>query len=180
MDELFERVQAVLTPHKRSGERDRKHQHYLKGSLFCWSCGRRLTYSRNTGRGGTSDYFLCSANQRHKCPQRVDAVEAAIEQHYRSIATTAADHERVRDAVEEHLAKMTEMSTQETERCNGLLADLKVQERKPMQRISATRFPPSCSARNRHASGVNASTPPPSSLASKSIETRSRRHLHSS
>jgi site-specific DNA recombinase len=136
-EELFDRVQAVCAAHKLAGERDRKHQHYLKGSLFCGACGRQLTYSRNTGRGGTYEYFLCSANQRHECPQRaqrVDAVEAAIESHYRTIAITDADRERVRAAVEQKLSKMTETSATEIERCNKLLADLKTQERKLMEK----------------------------------------------
>jgi site-specific DNA recombinase len=135
--ELFERVQAVLAAHRLSGERDRKHQHYLKGSIFCGACGRQLTYSRNTGHGGTYEYFICSANQRHECPQRaqrLDAVEAAVEQHYRTIAFTPADCKRVRATAEQRLVQMTEVSTQEIERCNDLLADLKTQERKLIQK----------------------------------------------
>ncbi len=135
--ELFDRVQAVLAAHKLAGERDRKHQHYLKGTIFCGSCGGRLTYSQNKGNGGTFEYFVCLANQRHKCPQRaqrVDAIEAAIENHYRSIAVTEADRERVGAAVEKKLAEMTETSSAELARCNALLADLKTQERKLMQK----------------------------------------------
>ncbi len=136
-EELFDKVQAILAAHKLAGERDRKHLHFLKGSVYCGSCGRRLTYSRNKGRGGTYEYFICSANQRHECPQRaqrVDAVEAAVEQHYRTIAITNADCKRVRAAVEKKLSEMTEISAQELERCNGLLADLKTQERKLMEK----------------------------------------------
>ena len=44
-EELFEQVQAVRHGHRTSGERDRVHRHYLKGSIFCGACGRRLTYS---------------------------------------------------------------------------------------------------------------------------------------
>jgi site-specific DNA recombinase len=136
-EELFEKVQAILAAHKLAGERDRKHSHYLKGSLYCGSCGRRLTYSRNTGRGGTYEYFICSANQRHECPQRaqrVDAVEAAVERHYSTIAITDADRERVQAAIEQKLSELTEISGQELERCNGLLADLKAQERKLIEK----------------------------------------------
>ena len=136
-EDLYERVQAVLAAHKLAGERDRKHQHYLKGTIFCGACGGRLTYSRNTGNGGTFEYFVCLGNQRHTCPQRaqrVDAVEAAIENHYRSIVVTEADRERVRAAAEQKLYEMTETSSTEITRCNALLADLKVQERKLMEK----------------------------------------------
>jgi len=134
---LFDRVQAILAAHKLAGERDRKHSHYLKGSIFCGACGGRLTYSQNTGNGGTFEYFVCLGNQRHECPQRaqrVDAVEAAIENHYRSIAATDADRERVRAAVEQKLSEMTEISSDELARCNTLLDDLKTQERKLMEK----------------------------------------------
>lgn len=133
-EDLCDRVEAILAAHKLAGERDRKHSHYLKGSIFCGACGGRLTYSRNTGNGGTFEYFVCLGNQRHKCAERLDAVEAAIENHYRTIAATDDDRERVRTAVEQKLSEMTETSTQETERCKALLADLKIQERKLMEK----------------------------------------------
>src|SRR5262249_25284525 len=53
---LFDRVQDILHAHNRSGERDRKRSHYLKGTVYCGECGRRLTYSANTGNGGTYEY----------------------------------------------------------------------------------------------------------------------------
>jgi site-specific DNA recombinase len=136
-EELFDKVQAVLAAHRLAGERDRKHNHHLKGSIFCGSCDRRLTYSRNTGRGGTYEYFICSANQHHECPQRaqrVEAVEAAIEQHYRTITISPTDREHIRASVQTELAKMTETSRNEIERCETLLADLKNQERKLIQK----------------------------------------------
>jgi site-specific DNA recombinase len=138
--DLFDRVQAILAAHKLAGERDRKHSHYLEGDIYCGAYGRRLTYSRNTGRGGTYEYFMCSANQRQKCPQRaqrVEAVEAAIEKYYRSIAITDSDRERVRLAVEQKLSEMTETSAQEIERCNAL-------------------FRASCSAKSQPGSNANA------------------------
>ncbi len=131
--ELFDQVQAVLAAHKLSGERDRKHHHYLKGSIACGMCGRRLTYSRNKGNGGFYEYFVCGNNQRHQCPQpaqRVDHVEAAIEQHYKTVTMTEADQGRVRQAVEDHLANLTGVSGQEITRCNSVLEGLKKQERK--------------------------------------------------
>ena len=136
-EELFDRVQAILAAHKLSGERDRKHHHYLRGSIFCGACGRRLIYSRNKGRGGTYEYFLCPLNQRHHCPQgvqRVEAVEAALEHHYKTIAITSADRKRVCRAVEKHLAKMAKTSREELTRCNSLLASLKKQERKLLEK----------------------------------------------
>jgi site-specific DNA recombinase len=136
-EELFERVAAVLTAHKRSGERDRKHAHYLKGSIFCGECGRRLTYSRSRGRGGLYEYFICSANKGGGCQQRaqrVDHAEAAIERHYATIRFSERDRERVQRAVESHLANLAGVSSEEIDRCNAVLAGLKEQERKLLRK----------------------------------------------
>jgi site-specific DNA recombinase len=67
--DLFDQVQAVLHAHRHAGERDRKHQHYLKGTIRCGSCGSGLTYSRHKGNGGHYEYFVCPRNQRGECPQ---------------------------------------------------------------------------------------------------------------
>jgi len=86
--ELFDQVQAVLVAHRHSGERDRKHQHYLKGTIRCGTCGSQLVYSRNKGNGGIYEYFVCPKNQRGECPQGyqpIDLVEAAVEKHYATV-----------------------------------------------------------------------------------------------
>jgi site-specific DNA recombinase len=131
-EELFDQVQAVLKAHNQSGERDRKHAHYLKGSIFC-QCNHRLTFSRNKGNGGFYEYFVCPLHQRRTCPeryQRVEAVEAAVEEHYRTINLSDHDQERVRAAIEQHLAKLATTSTSEIDRCQSVLTGLKLQERK--------------------------------------------------
>ena len=132
-EELFEEVQAVLKAHCLSGERDRKHRHYLKGTVRCGFCNSRLTYSRHNGNGGTYEYFVCAPAQRGKCPngyQRVETIEAAVENHYKTIKLSPERCERVVGLIEEHLAKLADTSKQELSRCDALLAGLKEQERK--------------------------------------------------
>jgi site-specific DNA recombinase len=46
---VFEKVQRTLAAHRLSGDRTQKHHHYLKGSIFCGHCGRRLIYGRHRG-----------------------------------------------------------------------------------------------------------------------------------
>jgi site-specific DNA recombinase len=53
---LFDRVQDVLRAHDRVGIRHRRHDHYLKGLLFCGECGRRLSL---TLAKGAYLYFYC-------------------------------------------------------------------------------------------------------------------------
>ena len=147
-DELFEQVQAVLRGHRASGERDRVHRHYLKGSIFCGACGRRLTYSRNKGNGGLYEYFVCTSNQRGQCAQGyqpVHLVEAAIERHYATVRLSEADADRVRKAVAARLEAMAETAEQEIARCRGVLTQVKDQERKLLhmhyeERISGELF----------------------------------------
>lgn len=134
-EELFDRVQGILKAHNLSGERDRKHQHYLKGTIFCDECGHRLVYSRHKGNGGTYEYFVCPYNQRRECANgyhRAETVEAKIEEHYKTITLTADERNRVVREVERRLAKLAATSEQELRRCNALLTNLKEQERKLM------------------------------------------------
>ncbi|WP_431230429.1 recombinase family protein [Paenarthrobacter nicotinovorans] len=71
--DLFDQVQEVMSSRSGSGTRDRVHNHYLKGMLFCQKCdtnGRtsRLIYVQARGRGGDlHEYFFCRARQEGKC-----------------------------------------------------------------------------------------------------------------
>jgi len=131
--ELFDKVQAVLVAHRHSGERDRKHQHYLKGTIRCGTCGSQLVYSRNNGNGGTYEYFVCPRNQRGQCPQSyqpVDLVEAEIEAHYAGVSLSQAEREQVRETITTDLSDKIATAQQEIERCQAVLQEIKEQERK--------------------------------------------------
>ena len=131
--ELFDKVQAVLVAHRHSGERDRKHQHYLKGTIRCGTCASQLVYSRNNGNGGTYEYFVCPKNQRGECPQGyqpVDLVEAEIEAHYATVQLNAEEREQVRQAITKDLDEKLATAQQEIERCQAVLEEIKEQERK--------------------------------------------------
>jgi site-specific DNA recombinase len=131
--EVFDEVQAVLVSHRHSGERDRKHQHYLKGTIRCGTCGSQLVYSRNKGNGGIYEYFVCPRNQRGECPQGyqpVDLVEAAIEEHYAGVAFNEIEREQIRQAITSDLGERVATAQQEVENCQGVLRQLKEEERK--------------------------------------------------
>jgi site-specific DNA recombinase len=53
---LFDRVQETLRARDVAGVRERKHEHYLKGLVFCGECGRRLSLTLTKGR---YLYFYC-------------------------------------------------------------------------------------------------------------------------
>jgi site-specific DNA recombinase len=131
--ELFDKVQAVLVSHRHAGERDRKHQHYLKGTIRCGTCGGRLIYSRNKGNGGTYEYFVCKRNQRGECPQSyqpVDLIEAAIEDHYKGVSFSEAEREMVRKTITDDLGERVATAQQEIDNCQSILQRLKEEERK--------------------------------------------------
>ncbi|MGH2769524.1 MAG: recombinase family protein, partial [Actinomycetota bacterium] len=87
--ELFDRVQTVLADHATAGEKRRVHHHYLKGTVWCGSCGCRLCITLAKGRGGQYLYFFCSGRQRRNgCQQKavtVEWVEAQLATYYQRI-----------------------------------------------------------------------------------------------
>ena len=50
--DLFDRVQRVLDVERGGGTRERVNDHYLKGTLWCARCGRRLILRPSTGKSG--------------------------------------------------------------------------------------------------------------------------------
>jgi site-specific DNA recombinase len=146
--ELYDKVQAVLVAHRHSGERDRKHQHYLKGTIRCGTCASQLVYSRNKGNGGIYEYFVCPKHQRRQCPQGyqpADTVEAAIEAHYATVQLSSAEREQIRQAITRDLGEKATTAQAEIERCQAVLEEIKEQERKLLhmhyqERISGELF----------------------------------------
>lgn len=91
--ELFDRVQDVLEARRIAGERQRRHHHPLKGSLWCGACHRdgrhrRMILQRAKGTGGVYYYFFCRGRQQHECDESylsIDRVERAVIVFYRRI-----------------------------------------------------------------------------------------------
>jgi len=79
----FDRVQAVLDSHATEGVRQRRHLHYLNGTVHCGRCGSRLLYMLVKGNGGQYEYFVCSGRHtsRNDCDLPylpLDKVEQAV------------------------------------------------------------------------------------------------------
>jgi len=132
----FQEVQDLLTSKRVSGERPWRHFHYLRGSLFCGECGRRLIYSRARGNGGEYEYFLCGGRQHGHCSQtshRVEAVEAAVEAHYATKELGTDEQERLREAVTKHIEAATVLSAEKVAEAELRLTRLEQEERKLLQ-----------------------------------------------
>lgn len=129
----FHRVQMALDSQRQSGEKSWRHHHYLRGTVFCGTCGGRLTYTRANGHGGTYEYFVCTSRQSSGCTQpysRVEAVELEIEQEYRKISLTSAQQERIRDAMARHVDALDDAAAPKRRKLTEKLDKLAHQERK--------------------------------------------------
>lgn len=103
----WETVQDILTS-RRNGERSRAHDHYLKGTVFCVECGRRLIVQHTrTKTGRVYDYFVCHRRRDTTCQQRktlpIAQVEQQVEDLYRTIEMNPDRRERIERIV---LAKL--------------------------------------------------------------------------
>lgn len=94
-------VQDMLAA-RRNGQRSRVHNHYLKGTVYCIECGRRLIIQNTRSKSGRLyQYFICSRRQGDGCRQRkailVADVEARVEDAYRTITLTEPQRRRIED-----------------------------------------------------------------------------------
>jgi len=136
-EELFNRVQAVLRAHSASTERQRKHHHYLKGSVYCDRCQARLCITRAKGRGGTYMYFFCSGRHRGgNCLHPyvlIDQVEKAIERYYATVQLTAEEAETVRAKYLVRIEEQAKKGQRHAGQARKRLAKLEVERLKLLQ-----------------------------------------------
>ena len=114
-EETFEKVQQVLTGRRLAGDRARKNQgHYLVGTAYCALCGKRLMFTKVTGRhGGKFEYLVCSGRHKDRSCDLpyllVDRVEKFVTTYYENHVSLSVDQV---EALEPRL-------TQEYERAIG-------------------------------------------------------------
>lgn len=116
--ETWQQVQRLLDSRKKASERRRTHDHYLKGSLFCGSCGSRMQLDFPANRQGVRyAYYVCSgrASNRKSCTRRavpVGIAEQLVADCYREIAITEEDYAalaaQVEAAFDERLASRSD------------------------------------------------------------------------
>lgn len=75
----WDAVQRVLAS-RRSGERSRIHTHYLKSTVYCFACERRLlVHNARSKSGRIYRYFVCSSRQKTpQCEQRARKITAGL------------------------------------------------------------------------------------------------------
>ena len=116
--ETWQQVQTLLDTRATAGERRRKHDHYLKGTLYCGTCMSRLQldYARNK-QGIRYAYYICTgrATKRTTCTRMavpVGVAEQLVADCYQNIAITEQTYQqlaqRVEAAFDERLAERSQ------------------------------------------------------------------------
>ena len=129
----FQEVQDLLESKRISGERPWRHFHYLRGSIYCGECGRRLIYTKAKGNGGEYEYFICGGKQQGTCSHtshRVQAVEAAVEDHYATLEWSAEQRQGIRTAIERQVEVTTILAAEKVAEAELRLVRLDQEERK--------------------------------------------------
>ncbi len=136
--ELFDRVQSILETRGVAGERRRVLSHYLKGTVYCGRCRleddahKRLILQRAVGKQGNEYfYFFCIGVQDHRCDapySSVDRVEAAIEEHYKTIRFRPEFVAVMREAIEATLADSSAAQRLLRKQLEGQLTTLETKE----------------------------------------------------
>jgi site-specific DNA recombinase len=130
----FAKAKAVLAAHTNSFEKDRKHHHYLKGSLFCGRCGSRMSLTYAKGNGGRYPYFYCLGRTRGTgCKQPyvpVDLIETAVEDAYGDVRMARGQTERIKEKLSAAMAGMRTEAEAEATRQRRRLAKLTAEREK--------------------------------------------------
>ncbi len=141
----FEKAKAVLAAHNHAAEKDRKHHHYLKGSLYCGRCGSRMSLIQAKGNGGRYPYFFCIGRMKGTgCKQPyvpVDLIETAVEDAYAKVAIPREQADLVREKLGVALAGMREQTEAEAARQRRRLARLTEEREKLLHAYYAGAVP---------------------------------------
>ncbi|MCU1530109.1 MAG: hypothetical protein JWP75_3872 [Frondihabitans sp.] len=115
---IWDTVQRLLTS-RRQGERSRIHTHYLKSTIRCFRCQRRLlVHHAHSKSGRVYDYLVCSGRQNGTppCTQgalRIADVELRVEDAYRLIQISprqrAEIEQRCRERLDEEVSVCEQM-----------------------------------------------------------------------
>jgi len=145
--ETWQKVQEVLAANNIAGDKQREHNHYLKGSIYCGGCGSRLVVSHAKNRHGTIyEYFICLGRQQKRtdCLQqavRIDQTEDAVADVYAAIQLTTDQADQVRDFVLDEMNKVHAATKKERTRQERRLATLRGERQKLLEAHYADAIP---------------------------------------
>ncbi|MEV6717244.1 recombinase family protein [Lentzea sp. NPDC051208] len=125
-------VQDILAAHNNTGEKDRKHNHYLRSTIHCSECGGRLVYSEAKGNGGKYTYFMCSkkktkVNYCQRPAVRVERIEDGILRFYEGFQVKPEVAALIQASVEWSLEAQREDAVRTTKRAKARRASVEAE-----------------------------------------------------
>lgn len=145
--QTFDRVQQLLRSRYQAGEKQRTHNHYLKGSVFCGRCGSRLCITRAVGKGGGEYlYFFCLGRQMgNGCRQRyvqVHKIEEAVERYYDNhVRLSKAEIQAIRERLLQELGRQQRHAKPEIAYQRKRVKDLEEQRRRVSDGVAIGAIP---------------------------------------
>jgi site-specific DNA recombinase len=136
--DTFDRVQALLAAARIGGERPQKHEHYLRGSIFCDECLGRLLYGRHRSRSGNHyEYFCCNnrtVRRRGQCSSGHYSVQVTednvIEVLYPTVLIPAEVQEQIRAELRQELSERTSIIESEAKRHERTIKQIEAKQQK--------------------------------------------------
>jgi site-specific DNA recombinase len=134
-DQLFDRVQQVLDGRSEGRDCSWRHQHYVKGSVFCAFCGERLLFTKVTGNGGAYDYFMCAGRHRgNRCELpylRADWLEQEVTRYHRQQVAQFADQvAAIKPQLIQQFDLLTAHQQEHAEQCRREVEQIEVKRRR--------------------------------------------------
>ena len=134
--DTWQQVQDLLSAHATAGTHQRTNNHYLRGSVYCGSCGSRLMVTKARNRWGT-EYrnLICSGRARKitDCQRQAMAaelIEELIEDEYRSIALSPELRDSIEELVLEDFDHLRDASAEERKQMEAQRIELAAQRQK--------------------------------------------------
>ncbi len=134
--QTWQQVQDLLSAHNLAGTHQRTSNHYLRGSVFCGSCGSRLMVTTARNRWGSSYlYLVCSGRARKitDCQRQamlVETIEELIEDEYHTIALSPALRDSIEELVLEDFDTLQAGSATERRQMESQCVELSAQRQK--------------------------------------------------
>ena len=129
----FDKVQETLAANL-CGEKQRKNRRYLTSTLYCGYCGSRMCFSRNKGRGGTYEYWICLGRQklRAPCVQRFvaeEAIEDEVIRYWQRVTLSAEKIGELQHALDTSLEAIRKTGAEKITELRHRIGRLRGQER---------------------------------------------------
>ncbi|MGH8571175.1 MAG: recombinase family protein, partial [Gammaproteobacteria bacterium] len=143
--ELFDKVQKVLYTDRNAGTRQRVHDHYLKGAVWCARCRRRLILRPSTSKTGqVYFYYICRGVQEADCDLPalpLHKVEHAVTNHYTRISISPRHRETLENLAASAADDSKETTTKLRATLRKQLAELDRQEDRLLDLIGDPAWP---------------------------------------